>query len=91
MISDNIFDALPTLLEPTKAELFDELTCYLSAPVERTLNPLLWWVEKQAIYPRLSCMARDYLCIPGKCVSKIVGYISNALSSNFYRCRAPLQ
>ena len=83
MISDNIFDALPTLSEPTKAALFDELTRYLSAPVERTLNPLLWWVEKQAIYPRLSRMARDYLSIPGKSVSKMVGYIVNTLSRTF--------
>jgi hypothetical protein len=26
----------------------------------------MWWVERQAIYPRLSRMARDYLSIPGK-------------------------
>ncbi len=65
MISDNIFDALPTLSAPTKAALADELTCYLSAPLERTLNPLLWWIEMKAVYPRLSRMARDYLCIPG--------------------------
>jgi hypothetical protein len=50
---------------PLKAALSDELTRYLSAPVERTRDPLLWWVEKQALYPCLSRMARDYLCIPG--------------------------
>jgi len=52
--SDNIFDALPALSAPMKAALADELTHYLSAPVEQTLNPLLWWIEKQAIYPHLS-------------------------------------
>jgi hypothetical protein len=26
----------------------------------------LWWVEKKALYPCLSRMARDYLCIPGE-------------------------
>jgi len=67
--SDNIFDTLPALSAPTKAALADELTHYLSAPVEQTLNPLLWWIEKQAIYPHLSRMARDYLCIPGKSLS----------------------
>lgn len=92
VVSDNIFDALPTLLASTREALADELTRYLSAPVERTLNPLLWWIEKQTIYPRLSRMARDYLCIPGKSVS-MVRYISNMLYlfSNFYRCRVPFQ
>src|SRR5258706_14780292 len=65
MMSDNIFDALPTLSGPVKAALADELTRYLAAPVERTRDPLLWWVEKQTLYPCLSRMARDYLCIPG--------------------------
>ena len=73
MISDNIFDALPALSGPTKAAMADELTHYLSAPVERTLNPLLWWFEMKAIYPRLSRMARDYLCIPGKFVALRIG------------------
>ena len=63
---DNIFDALPELSAPSKAALYDELTRYLSEPTERTLDPLLWWVEKKAVYPRLSRMACDYLCIPGK-------------------------
>jgi hypothetical protein len=70
VVSDNIFNALPTLSASTREALADELTRYLSAPVERTLNPLLWWVDKQAVYPRLSRMARDYLCIPGKSFSK---------------------
>jgi hypothetical protein len=65
MMSDNIFDALPTLSGPSKVALADELTHYLAAPVERTRDPLQWWVEKQKLYPCLSRMARDYLCIPG--------------------------
>jgi hypothetical protein len=65
--SDNIFDALPELSAPSKAALYDELTRYLSEPTERVLDPLLWWIEKKAFYPRLSRMALDYLCIPGKC------------------------
>ena len=66
IMSDNIFDALPALSETLKAALEDELTRYLSALVERTLDPLLWWVKKKALYLCLSRMARDYLCIPGK-------------------------
>jgi hypothetical protein len=63
---ENIFDALPALSGPSKAALEDELTRYLSTPTERTSDPLLWWVEKAAVYSRLSQMARDYLCIPGE-------------------------
>jgi hypothetical protein len=65
MMSDNIFDALPTLSGPLKVALADELTHYLAAPVERTRDPLQWWIEKQKLYLCLSRMARDYLCIPG--------------------------
>jgi hypothetical protein len=64
-MSDNIFDALPALSGPSKVALADELTRYLVAPVERTCDPLQWWVEKQKLYPCLSRMAHDYLCIPG--------------------------
>jgi hypothetical protein len=52
-----------------KAALADELTCYLSAPVELTLNPLLWWIDKKSIYPCLSRMALDYLSILGEFVA----------------------
>lgn len=65
MIPDNIFDSLPVLSAPKKAVLADELTRYLSAPTEVAPDPLLWWIERRAVYPRLSRMARDYLCIPG--------------------------
>jgi len=27
-------------------------------------DPLKWWIESQRIYPRLSKLARKYLCIP---------------------------
>lgn len=51
---------------PAKAELDDELTCYLAAPTEKTLNPLKWWTDNKAIYPCLSKMALSYLSIPGE-------------------------
>jgi hypothetical protein len=52
-----------------KSALADELTRYLSTPVERTLNPLQWWIEMKAVYPCLSRMALDYLSIPGEFVA----------------------
>jgi hAT family C-terminal dimerisation region len=62
---------LPALSAVSKAALDDEITRYLSAPLERTLNPLLWWTEKKTVYPRLSRMALDYLSIPGTFIISI--------------------
>jgi len=76
-MSNNIFDALPALSGPLKAALKDELTRYLSVPVELTRDPLLWWAEKQALYPCLSRMARDYLCIPGEYLFLKMNVFSN--------------
>ena len=64
-LSNNIFDTLPSLSAPAKAAFTDELMRYLTAPTEATCDPLLWWVEKQAVYPCLSRMARNYLSVPG--------------------------
>ena len=50
---------------PANKELCTELTQYLSTGPENVKDPLLWWVEMRAVYPRLSRMARNYLCIPG--------------------------
>ena len=71
-ISDNIFDSLPVLSAPKKVTLADELTRYLATPTEVALDPLLWWIEKQAVYPHLSRMARDYLSIPGTTKSILI-------------------
>jgi hypothetical protein len=65
MVSDNIFDSLPVLSATKKAKLVDELTRYLAEPTEVALDPLLWWNERRAVYPHLSRMALNYLCIPG--------------------------
>ena len=65
-ISDNIFDNLPMISVPGKAELDDELTRYLAAPTEKTLKPLQWWTDNKHIYPCLSRMALSYLSIPGE-------------------------
>ena len=65
-VSDNIFDNLPSLSMPKVLALDEELTRYLASPPKATANPLRWWFENQAIYPRLSRMARNYLSVPGK-------------------------
>ena len=44
----------------------DELQRYLAADVEDVSDGLMWWHERQKIFPRLSRMARDYLSIPGE-------------------------
>lgn len=51
---------------PTISSSVDELTRYLRDPPEQTTNPLQWWYERRQSYPNLSCMARDYLSIPGE-------------------------
>jgi hypothetical protein len=64
--SDNIFDNLPGLA-PALQEPHDELDQYLSTDTEDVKDAILWWHERRATFPHLSCMARDYLSIPGKC------------------------
>jgi hypothetical protein len=44
----------------------NELDEYLSQTVERVKDPIAWWSDHTAVYPRLSAMALDYLSIPGK-------------------------
>jgi hypothetical protein len=61
----NIFDNLPSLAKPQTSHLRDELAVYLLAPIEEAEDPILWWSERRAVYPRLSRMALDYLTIPG--------------------------
>ena len=65
-VDGNIFDRLMALAPPKPSNLQSELDHYLSNDVENVADALAWWDEKQAIYPRLSRMARDYLSIPGK-------------------------
>ncbi|KAF7348841.1 Dimer-Tnp-hAT domain-containing protein [Mycena venus] len=50
---------------PNVSHVADELEEYLAQPTERTrVNLLCWWWEKCHVWPRLSRMALDYLCIP---------------------------
>ena len=66
MQDENIFDALKSIRCLRVSENGQELEQYLAIPAEDTDDPLLWWAERRALYPRLSRMALDYLSIPGK-------------------------
>ena len=61
-----MFNNMLFLSVPRKAAMVDELTRYLASPTEASSDPLLWWIEKRAVYPRLSWMALNYLSIPGQ-------------------------
>ena len=61
----NIFDNLPSLAPLRTTAVIDELALYLGTELENITDPVQWWHEKKATYPRLSRMALDYLSIPG--------------------------
>jgi hypothetical protein len=61
----NIFDTMPSLAAPTRSDLCDELTVYLSSDPELVKDVLAWWYDKCTTYPTLHRMALDYLSIPG--------------------------
>lgn len=51
-----------------KAE--DEMEKYCKAPpLPLTEDPLKWWREHEVIFPLLSQLSKQYLCIPGTSVS----------------------
>ena len=62
-----MFNNLPALSVPKNAALVNELTHFLLSPTMKVADPLLQWVEKQKVYSHLSCMAHNYLSIPGMC------------------------
>ena len=61
----NIFDNLPALAPPKAEELCSELNRHLTADIEHVTDPIKWWYKCRDMYPALSCMAIDYLSIPG--------------------------
>jgi hypothetical protein len=95
--SSNLFDDLLACSSsaPLNEELRSELAEYLSTGPENVKDPLLWWVEMRAVYPRLSRMARNYLSIPGTFfthshivpLTKMICF----LTSHFHGCRTRLQ
>jgi hypothetical protein len=46
-------------------EEVDELDEYLSLPIEKVRDPLVWWWDHCHTYPQLSAMAFDFLSAPG--------------------------
>lgn len=51
-----------------KAE--EEMEKYCKAPpLPLTEDPLNWWCEHEVIFPLLSQLSKQYLCIPGTSVS----------------------
>jgi len=65
-VSSNIFDNLPCLVKPNPKLLCNELNAYFAADIENVTDALEWWIKKCTSFPHLSCMAIDYLSIPGK-------------------------
>lgn len=45
-----------------------ELNLYMAEPAS-SQNPLVWWKEKQPLYPHISCLARKILAIPASSVT----------------------
>jgi hypothetical protein len=78
----NIFDNLPDLA-PAALEFRDELKRFLATAVEDVKDALKWWFDRQASFPRLSRMARDYLSIPGKqTIKSLFPLLITELSNN---------
>ena len=50
--------------------IINELESYLLEPrAQENQNILIWWKEREKIFPKLSTMARDLLCIQASSVS----------------------
>ena len=64
-VKQNIFDRLPALVKSRVSQTWNELDAYLATGVEEVTDPLKWWHERCSSFPHLSCMALDYLMIPG--------------------------
>ena len=63
--SQNIFDNMPDLAL-ISSDVHNELEHCLSTDTEDVKDTLLLWHNHYASFPSLSCMAWDYLSIPGK-------------------------
>lgn len=52
----------------TGSSMKNELDIYLRDGCEKTVDPLQWWQDRQAVFSILSRMARNFLAIPGTCI-----------------------
>jgi hypothetical protein len=78
-----MFDNLPSLSAPMQNELQDELDRYLSTDPEMVEDVLMWWNEGCGMYPTLSCMALDYLTIPGAFLSSKIWLSAQNISISY--------
>lgn len=54
-----------------------EFKAYLSTPnAESEVDPLEWWKAHEADFPRVSQLARKYVCIPAERAFSTVGNIA---------------
>ena len=71
---DNCLSQTTPLVKSDTVDLLDipmddiadtnELDEYLAKPLEKVRDPIGWWWDHRACYPKLSKMAFDYLSIP---------------------------
>ncbi|CAM4455072.1 unnamed protein product [Leuciscus chuanchicus] len=61
----SFFKATVTPPQQQDQAIASELQSYLQREIlDAEEDPLKWWMESQRLYPRLSNLARKYLCIP---------------------------
>ena len=65
--NDELDDSESPSSSSNEEEFADKLDRYISSGrIKGVKDPIRWWHENQASYPRLSRMAKDYLTIPGQ-------------------------
>ena len=67
-------------------EVCGELNDYLSLPIEKVHDPIGWWWDHKAMYPKLSHMAFDYLSVSDMCIRIIKDNYADKPNSNINSC-----
>lgn len=82
----NIFDHLPSIksTRTVASAAADEVERYLSTAIVKVDNPLEWWTQNAELYPTLSCMALDYLSIPGMSESRVFTPTSSRFCAQWF-------
>ncbi|XP_025425429.1 zinc finger BED domain-containing protein 1-like [Sipha flava] len=73
-VCGNIQIAKKTILDELMGQFSDddedEFTRYLSEPqINHNDNPCLWWKARENVYPKISVLAKNILCIPASSAS----------------------
>ncbi|KAI5822048.1 hATC-domain-containing protein [Schizophyllum commune Tattone D] len=66
--SHRVICSTTSLAPLQRSDRRDELERYLRAPIEDADDPIQWWNDRRALYPRLSQIAIDFLTIPSTSV-----------------------